>query len=412
MDDKKFFGFGFGAIQSGLMICEAQRSGHFSDYLVAEVDQSLVDQVRANGSAVTINVAHADGVEKMNLEGIRVANPTSAEDRQIIAQGIRQADELATAVPSVNLYGVGGKASIAGLLAENLDESKPRLLYTAENNNRAAEILTQSIAERLRSKPPASFQALNTVIGKMSGIVQGISEIKKGDLAPLTPDSDRAVLVEEFNRILVSRVNLPGFQRGITVFEERDDLLPFEEAKLYGHNAAHAFLGYLAYEQAYEVMSELAGNAKLMERGRRALLEESGAGLIRKYRSVGDPLFTDDGFRHYADDLLERMVNPHLRDSVARICRDPIRKLGYQDRLVGALRLALSQGIRPTELASGVLAALRFVIEEGIDLGMELPVELDEMALETMLSWIWRNEKTDRYRKTCIDLIRRSLVGR
>jgi len=49
-------------------------------------------------------------------------------------------------------------------------------------------------------------------------------------------------LVEAFNRILISKTSFGdtlatrGFHRGIEVFEEKPDLLPFEEAKLYGHN--------------------------------------------------------------------------------------------------------------------------------------------------------------------------------
>ncbi|MEZ4612253.1 MAG: hypothetical protein R2838_18735 [Caldilineaceae bacterium] len=31
----------------------------------------------------------------------------------------------------------------------------------------------------------------------------------------------------------------------------------------------------------------------------------------------------------YADDLIARMVNPFLRDGVARVARDPARKLGW-----------------------------------------------------------------------------------
>ena len=50
-----------------------------------------------------------------------------------------------------------------------------------------------------------------------------------------------------------------GFARGITAFIEKDDLLPFEEAKLYGHNAIHALIGYLAHERGLTLMSQVAG---------------------------------------------------------------------------------------------------------------------------------------------------------
>ena len=89
--------------------------------------------------------------------------------------------------------------------------------------------------------------------------------MKELGLSPLVPGFDQCVLVEEFNRILISRIRLAGFVRGIRVFEEKDDLLPFEEAKLYGHNAIHALLGYLAELRGYSVMSRIRDDTALLE---------------------------------------------------------------------------------------------------------------------------------------------------
>jgi mannitol-1-phosphate 5-dehydrogenase len=71
-----------------------------------------------------------------------------------------------------------------------------------------------------------------------------------------------------------------------------------------------------------------------------------------------DPLFTHEGYAHYADDLLARMTNPHLLDTVERVGRDPARKLGWNDRLVGTMRVALDWGVEPRRYAYGVAAAL------------------------------------------------------
>ena len=79
---------------------------------------------------------------------------------------------------------------------------------------------------------------------------------------------------------------------------------------------------------------------------RAAFIEESGAALIRKNAGV-DPLFTPLGYTAYADDLLERMTNPYLHDLVERVGRDPQRKLGWDDRLIGTMRVAMAQGITP-----------------------------------------------------------------
>ncbi len=418
---KRFLGFGFGVIQTGLFLHEAMRLGNFESFTVAEIEQDVVDRVRANGNSVTINVAGRDGVEQIELSDIHIFNPRVPADREKIAQSISESDEMATAVPSVRIYGEGDQASIASLLAGSLNSEKPQILYAAENNNYAGEILRNEILKSTSREKLQHFQILDTVIGKMSGTVEGREEIDCLGLAPMTPEMTRAVLVEEFNRILISRIYLPDFTRGIDVFRERRELLPYEEVKLYGHNAVHAMLGYMAYLKGYEVMSQIGDDEELLSLGREALVKESGAALIKKYGSLEDPLFSTEGFEQYADDLLARIVNPHLHDRVRRICRDPLRKLGYSDRLFGSMREALKNGITPRLLAQGALAALEFVMLEGISLSgtdsasAEVGVvsagptptstDLDDASVRALLERIWVNDPADEHREDCIRLI-------
>ena len=47
-------------------------------------------------------------------------------------------------------------------------------------------------------------------------------------------------------------------------------------------------------------------------------------------------------------------------DLVDRIARDPIRKLGPQDRFIGPMKIALAAGIKPKAIALGAAAALYF----------------------------------------------------
>jgi mannitol-1-phosphate 5-dehydrogenase len=147
------------------------------------------------------------------------------------------------------------------------------------------------------------------------------------------------------------------FRRGIAVFEEKQNLLPFEEAKLYGHNATHALAAYLGAIRGVERISDLREVSGILPFLRAAFIEESGEALVRKHAGI-DPLFTREGYTEYADDLLGRMTNPYLRDSVERVGRDPQRKLGWDDRLVGTMRVAMDQGVEPWRYAVGAAAAL------------------------------------------------------
>ena len=357
-----FVGFGFGPIQSGLFLYEAFRTGRFQRLVVAEVDERLVQSLRASGGRYHLNIAHAERIEKVVIDGIEAYNPRDPQDRAALLEAIASADELATALPSVDFYTRGEQMSVVSLLTEAFAgaPARQRVIYAAENNNHAAEVLTSALTLRLPPAARANMQVLNTVIGKMSGVITDPGQIGELGLSPLTPTSDRAVLVEVFNRILIDRINLSGFERGIDAFVEKDDLLPCEEAKLYGHNAIHALMGYLANQCGLRLMSDVASHPDILGIAKDAFIAESGTALVRKYAKLNDPFFTEVGYRAYAEDLLIRMVNPNLQDLVARVIRDPQRKLGFADRLFGTMRLALGQGITPTNMASGAAAALEF----------------------------------------------------
>jgi mannitol-1-phosphate 5-dehydrogenase len=363
---KTFVGFGFGAIQGGLFLCEAFRSGKFGRLVVAEVVPEVVAAVRRAEGRFRVNIATRTGIVVQEVTGIEILNPTVPADALALADALAEASEIATALPSVDFY-QRGEPSVAGLIAGAIQAKLARkdqpsaIVYTGENNNHAAEILQKLCDHRLdepaRAAAPRSVQFLNTVIGKMSGVVTAPEQIKAEGLACLVEGSPRALLVEEFNRILITQIRLPGFKRGIEAFIEKPDLLPFEEAKLYGHNAVHALMGYLAARQGCRFMSEAADDQALMKLAREAFLEESGTALIARYQGL-DPLFTATGYQAYADDLLERMTNPYLRDRIERVIRDTPRKLAWDDRLIGTMRLALDAGVTPRRFALGAAAAL------------------------------------------------------
>ena len=397
MADHIFTGFGFGPIQSGLFAKEAFESGNFSRIVVAEIDQELVDAVRANSGSYFVNVATSDGVEVLKVDGVELLNPNIDSDREALIEILHESTEVATSLPSVNFYDIGGDKSIASLLAEGLGDSSARatIIYAAENNNHAAEILSDAVSRKMDPQISERVQFLNTVIGKMSQVVTDRSMIEELGLKPIAPGIERAFLVEEFNRILVSRTGLEGFRPGIEVFVEKDDLLPFEEAKLYGHNAIHALLAFIGALKGYRNMTELEGDQAVMRVGRDAFIEESGGALIHKYANLGDELFKEVGYKDYAEDLLRRMTNPYLADSVARASRDVVRKLGPDDRIFGTMRLALEYGIEPKNMAIGALAGIALLLAQAEQ--YELPNELRQMAwrdlgqneVEVILNWLW-----------------------
>ena len=132
---------------------------------------------------------------------------------------------------------------------------------------------------------------------------------------------------------------------------------------------------------------------------RTAFLEESGVPLIRRHGKTGDPLFTPRGFEAYADDLLERMINPYLHDRVGRAIRDPARKLGWSERIFGTMRVALEQGVEPMLMALGAAAAVSYALEAAAP---------GTTAREYLLS-LWGEEAGGELKETCLRLVEEAM---
>lgn len=363
---RTYVGFGFGPIQAGLFLYEAHASGAFDRLVVACRRPEVIAAVRRAGG-FALNIAHHDRVERATVGPVEIENLKVAADRERLVAAVAAADEIGVAVSSVKDYVSAGAGSLHRVLAEGLRRKAARggpraVVYAAENHNAAAHILASQVLAHVpegeRERVRARVRFLDTVIGKMSGVVAGAAVRAQG-LAPVTPEDPRAFLVESFNHILISKVSFTGppFKRGLEVFEEKAALFPFEEAKLHGHNATHALAAYVGAVRGLQRMADLRESPGMLPFLRAAFVEESGRALCRKHAGA-DPLFTAEGYRRYADDLLARMTNPHLQDTVRRVGRDPARKLGWDDRLVGTARLALREGVTPRRYALGVAAAL------------------------------------------------------
>jgi len=128
----------------------------------------------------------------------------------------------------------------------------------------------------------------------------------------------------------------------------------FEEGKkLYIHNMGHALVAYFGFLQNFEFIWQAIGETSINEKVRNAMAATAEA-LARKYNEDRSRLSS------YVDDLLTRFGNKGLGDTVARVGRDPLRKLSPGDRLMGAIDLCREQCTGYSSILSGIAAALRF----------------------------------------------------
>jgi len=408
----RFVGFGFGAIQAGLFLYEAYQCGQYSGPLVVDVRADLVESLRSNAGHYRLNIARRDRVDTVDVGPVAVADSTQACDRTRIVEAISDADEASTALPSVDFYRTDQPSSPHLLLGEGLARrrsGRPLVVFCAENHRRAGALLEEAVLESVsppdRDRVRRRARYVDTVIGKMSGVVTEQSELLSLGLAPVTPLTPAAFLVEEFNHILTSRAGNAG-RRGsvispmVAVLQPVDDLAPFAAAKLFGHNATHALAAYLGRLVGLRLMADFTTVPGAMAFLRAAFLDESGRALVRRY-GAADPLFTPLGFEGFADDLLVRMVNPYLADTIDRAARDPVRKLGWDDRLIGTIRLGRDEGVPMPSYAMGAAAALA-------DLNPEV-MTIEPGAVEQLLRSCWPDGTDSWESQSVVQLVQQGL---
>lgn len=123
--------------------------------------------------------------------------------------------------------------------------------------------------------------------------------------------------------------------------------------KLYVFSAGHATTAYLGALKGYHYIHTAIRDPQIrsaviaaMREGQRGLAAYFGEEFV--------------GGEQQIRDILARFENSSLNDPIARVGRDPRRKLGANERLVGAARLAQRSGVLPDKLALATAAALCF----------------------------------------------------
>ncbi len=353
---KIYVGIGSGAIQLGLWAYYANLSG--MKVILSDVDAAKVEQIRKNENFYHINIAYFDRIASVKVGPVEIYNLNIPEDRMKIVDYISQANDIVTAVPDVSVYENG----ISDLLREGLlcrRKNLPAVIYASENKIRAAQTLKGLVWPGGDSPPFVQF--CDTVIARMGGLHSDPRLIKKLSLTPITIESKEALLVENFDRIIIEKQHLSkkfSFETGFSRFYATRDIGLYEERKLLGHNAVHSLLGFIGKLKGYKFMSQYNGDIDFGYIGVDALLEETGRWFKEKYKGSKEGTVTEEGYNSWAVQLCKRIVSPFLYDPIDRVIRDSQRKLGWNDRLSGIIRNALSAGVMPGRYALGVAAAL------------------------------------------------------
>lgn len=125
--------------------------------------------------------------------------------------------------------------------------------------------------------------------------------------------------------------------------------------KLWGHNLAHAITAYVGAARGHQLIHEAVIDPAIGRLVREAL---SAVGQVLYAR---ERLWDEHPLDMYVEGLLARYQNSELGDTVARVARDPLRKLESSDRLIGPINyVARYGGPDPHAILVGAIAAAEY----------------------------------------------------
>ena len=333
--------FGAGNIGRGFIGQTFSLSGYHVTFV--DIFPDLVEALNSAGS-YPVQIVSDQVSETCQVGPVSALLSTQTD---AVVDAVAGADLMATAV------GVKALTAIAPLLAAGFrrrwlqGNQQPLDILVCENKLDADVYLRELVREHLAEHEHASLDRLI-----------GFVEASIGRMVPQMPEQLRRsqpllIQVEPYHEL---PVDAAGFRGPIPDLIALKPFAPFDfyiQRKLFVHNLGHAVTAYLGWLKKYETIADAVQDESIRSLARQAMMESAEA-LASAY-----PVSMDDLAAH-VDDLLARFANRSLGDTVFRVGRDPLRKLGHDDRLAGALLFALDQKIEPMTIAVGLAAGLLF----------------------------------------------------
>jgi mannitol-1-phosphate 5-dehydrogenase len=292
-------------------------------------------------------------------------------DTAAVSLEVSEADLVATAVGKKALPYI--MQPIAEGLMRRLKEhpSRPLDIVICENIRNGARVFSEGLRRHL---PPEYAFDENV----------GLVETSIGKMVPIMSERDRSedplrVYAEAYNTLIVDRKGFRGAVPDVPGLEAMDAIGAYVDRKLFIHTMGHAVLGYVScvFRPHLRYVWEAARDDAIRSITKRAMWE-SGNALLREHPDE----FDKKDIGEHIEDLLLRFQNVALGDTIFRVGRDLYRKLGHDDRLVGALLLCLKHGIRPNHIALALACAFFFdaVGEDGRPFEADVEFRVNEFS--------------------------------
>ncbi|MFN4227828.1 MAG: hypothetical protein ACK4F0_06790 [Candidatus Ratteibacteria bacterium] len=333
--------FGAGQIGRGFIGELCFDSGLFIFFV--DIDENIINLLNRK-KAYPIYLLGKEKIEKIisNFEGLHLK-----KDKDRIINKIAKTKIIFTSVGAKNLF------TLSEIISQGIKEK------FRENNESYLNII---ICENLLS---AAEKFKNDVLrkGNFSDDEKNFFQKKVGFVetvisrmtSPLTEEEKKEnpllVKVEPYKILPVDKNGFKGKIPKIFGLLPVENLKKYEELKLFGHNLSHACVAYYGFLKGYKYIWESMEDNEIIN----LLLNvqnEVKKYLKKKYN------FEESELNEYFTDLNERFKNKLLCDTVFRVGREPLRKIGREERIVGAIKGCLEFGIFPESICFVLAMAL------------------------------------------------------
>ena len=353
--------FGAGNIGRGFVGLILHNAGY--EVVFADVNAELIDALAETPSYVVTEVG--DGASVWTVDNYRAIN-SATHEADVVAE-IATADIVTTAVGPNVLRFVA--PVIARAIAQRSADLAPLAVMACENAINATDLLKAEVVKALPDAAVADGAIFaNTAVDR---IVPGQD-----------PNAGLDVTVESFFEWAIESGPFGDSVPTIPDAHFVDDLAPYIERKLFTVNTGHATAAYHGFAAGVASMSE-AFSTPAIAAEVRAVLDETKQLLVAKHG------FDPEVQQAYIDKNMVRFANPQLSDTVERVGRQPLRKLGRNERFVGPAAELAERGIGSDALVRTMGVALKFDVDDdpqSVELQQLLGGETSTDALVTQVT--------------------------
>ena len=345
--------FGAGKIGRGFIGALLRQSGY--SVVFADALPQVVDAINCEGG-YNIHLLDSQNVVQ-RIDGVSALLASS----DLAVQKVAEVDVITTAVSMSRL------ADVAAVIARGLERrfavgtTTPLNILCCENGIRATSHLRTLVAELI------DLNVVGQNVGFVDCCVDRIVPI-------ITMENLLDVAVEPYFEWCIDHTAVVGQLPTLTAAHFVDDIDAYVSRKLFTLNTAHCTTAYLGAHKGYKYIHEAICDAEI-----RAIvsgvMRECSLALERKFSLPMDEQMS------YAETILSRFANAHLGDTVARVSRDPKRKLSPQLYFSYPIAMALECGVAVDYLATAVAAAIAFRSNDDAQ-SIELGAMIDSFGVE------------------------------